>query len=80
MAGNAGMDCSRRLGWQRQRDRSDAPGPRQWLIGVSRYRCSGSPNSTRSSPTASWQCEDLDSLTSGWQQTAVAAGDIEETQ
>jgi hypothetical protein len=44
---------------------------------VNRYRRSGSPNSTRSSPTTSWWRGDLDSLTLGRQQVAVAAGDDE---
>jgi hypothetical protein len=57
-----------------------ASGPRRWLTRVSRYRRSGSLNWTRSSPTTLWRCGDLDSLTLGWQRTAVVAGDGEATQ
>jgi hypothetical protein len=54
--------------------------PRQRLDGVSRYHRSGPPNSTRFSPTASWRCKELDSLTLGRQQTTVATGDGEAVQ
>jgi hypothetical protein len=74
---NAGMDGSRRLCRQGRCDRGGAPSPWRWLARVSRYRCSRSPNSTRSSPTALWWCRDLDSLTLGWQRMVVAAGDGE---
>jgi hypothetical protein len=73
MVVNTGMDDSR----QGRRDRDDVPDPRRWLTRVSRYERSGSPNSTRSSPTASWWRRDLDSFTLGWQRTMVAAGDGE---
>jgi hypothetical protein len=59
---------------------SAATGMQQRLTGVSRYLRSGSPNSIRSSPTASWRRGNLDSLTLGWQRTAVAAGDSEATR
>jgi hypothetical protein len=72
---NAGMNDLRRLDRQGRRDRGNAPGPRRWLAGVSHYRRSGPPNSTRFSPTASWRRGELDSLTLGWQRTAVATGD-----
>jgi hypothetical protein len=62
---NVGMNGSRRLGRQGRCDRG----------GVL-----GSPNSTRPSPKASWRRGDLDSLTLGWQQMAVAAGDGETTR
>jgi hypothetical protein len=45
------------------------------ITGVSRYRRSGPPNSTKFSPTALWRREEFGSLTLGRQQTAVAAGD-----
>jgi hypothetical protein len=77
---NAGMNGLRRLGRQGRRDHGGATGPRWWLTKVSHYRRSGSPYSTRSSPTTLWQRGDLDSLTLGWQQTAVAAGDGEVTR
>jgi hypothetical protein len=77
MAVNTRMDGSRRLGWQGRRDHGGAPGPRWWLAGISRYRLSGPPNSTRFSPTTSWRDGELDLLTLGWQQTAVATGDGE---
>jgi hypothetical protein len=70
VAVNAGMDG----------DRGGAPGPRWWLAGVSRYWRSGPPNSTRFSPTASWRCGQVDSLTLGRQRMAVAAGDGEAVQ
>jgi hypothetical protein len=75
VAVNAGMDGSRRLSQQ-----GCAPGLRWWLTRVSRYRCSGPPNSTWFSPTASWRRGELNSLTLGRQQTAVAAGDGEAVQ
>jgi hypothetical protein len=75
MAVNTRMDGSRRLGWQGRRDHGGAPGPRWWLAGVSHYWLSGPPNLTRFSPTTSWRDGELDLLTLGWQQTAVAAGD-----
>jgi hypothetical protein len=77
VAVNAGMDGSRRLGQQGWCDRGGAPGPRRWLTGVSHYRCSSPPNSTRFSPTASWRRGELDLLTLGQQRMAVAAGDGE---
>jgi hypothetical protein len=77
MAVNVGMDGSWRLGRQGRRDRGGAPGPLWRLTGVSRYRRSGPPNSTRFSPTALWRRGELDSLTLGRQRTAVAAGDGE---
>jgi hypothetical protein len=47
------------------------------LTGVSHYRRSSPPNSTRFSPTASWRCWELDSLTLGQQRTTMVAGDGE---
>jgi hypothetical protein len=77
---NAGMDGSHRLGRQRWRDRDGAPGPQRRLPGVSHYRHSDPPNSTRFSPTISWRRGELDSLTLGRQRTTVAAGDGEAIQ
>jgi hypothetical protein len=57
--------------------RGGAPGAQRWLTGVSRYQRSGPASSTRFSPMASWRRRELDSLTLGRQQTAVAAGDDE---
>jgi hypothetical protein len=74
---NVGMDGSWRLSRQGRRDRGSAPGPRWLLAGVSHYRCSGPPNSTRFSPTTLWRHGELDSLTLRRQRTAVAAGDGE---
>jgi hypothetical protein len=77
MAVNAGMDGSRRLSRQGWRDRGGVPGPWERLTRVSHYRCSGPPNSTRFSPTASWPRGELDSLTLGRQRTVLAVGDGE---
>jgi hypothetical protein len=74
---NAGMDGSQQLGRQGRRVRGGAPGPRQRLAGVRCYQRSSPPNSTRFSPTASWRRRELDSLTLGWQQMVVAAGNGE---
>jgi hypothetical protein len=80
VAVNAGMDSSRSLGRQGWPDHSGAPGPRRQLIGVSRYRRSGTPNLTRLSPMTSWRRGELDSLTLGRQWTVMAAGDSEVVQ
>jgi hypothetical protein len=80
VAVNTGMNGSRWLDRQGRRDRGGAPGLRRRLTGVSDYQRSGSPNSTRSSPTTLWQHGDLNLLTLGWQQTAVAAGNSEATR
>jgi hypothetical protein len=80
MVVNAGMDGLRRLSRQGRRDHGGAPGPRRRLTRVSRYQRSGPPNSTRFSPMPSWRRGELDSLTLGWQRTAVAAGDGEAVQ
>jgi hypothetical protein len=77
VAVNAGMDGSLRFGRQGRCDHGGTPGPQWRLTRVSRYRCSGPPNSTRFSPTSSWRRGELDSLTLGRQQTAVATGDDE---
>jgi hypothetical protein len=74
---NVGMDCSWRLGRQGWRDRGGALGPLLRLAGVSHYRRSGPPNSTRFSPTASWLRGELHSLTLGRQRMTAAAGDGE---
>jgi hypothetical protein len=80
VAVNVEMNDSWRLSRQGRRDRNSAPGLWWRLTGVSRYRHSGSPNSTRSSPMTLWRCGDLDSLSLGWQRTTVVAGDGEVTR
>jgi hypothetical protein len=71
------MDDSWRLDRQGWHDRGGALVPRRWLTGVSRYRRSGPPNSTRFSPTTLWRHRELDSLTLGRKRTTVAAGNSE---
>jgi hypothetical protein len=63
---NARMNGSRRLGQRGRRDRGGTPVPWWRLAGVSRYRRSGSPKLTRSSPMTSWRHVDIDLLTLGW--------------
>jgi hypothetical protein len=77
---NAGMDDSWRLGRQEWRDRGGVPGPGRRLTGVSRYRRSGPPKSTRFSPMASWRRGELVSLTLGGYRTPVVVGNGEAVQ
>jgi hypothetical protein len=77
MAINTEMDGSRQLDRQGRRDHGGAPGPWQRLTRVSHYWRSGPSNSTRFSPSASWRCGELNSLTLGRQRMVVAACDGE---